>query len=170
MRVEIMSRKALEERSKVPFASDMAVISITDSHREDVVLQHQPEQLLRLKFDDVSDEIFEQLLGRKPTVGEMRQIANRFHMISNAQIRQIAEFIISRNNAGTLICQCEYGQSRSAAIAAAVEEYHHRRGIQVFADSRYYPNKYIFRKVLKSLRGWRNPSLRCEKNCDLGKC
>lgn len=170
MTVKIMSRKDLMELAKEPFPADVAVISITDSDREDVKLLHQPEHILRLKFDDVSDEIFQQLLGRKPTVGEMRQIANHFHMISNAQIRQIAEFIISRNNAGTLICQCEYGQSRSAAIAAAVEEYHHRRGVQVFADSRYYPNKYIFRKVLKSLRGWRNPSLRCENNCALGKC
>lgn len=156
MTVKIMSRKDLVELAKMPFPADVAVISITDSDDEDVVLQYQPEHLLRLKFDDVSEEIFEQLLGRKPTIGEMRRIASRFHMISTAQIRQIAEFVIRRNNAGTLICQCAYGQSRSAAIAAAVEEYYHRRGVHIFADPRYYPNKYIFRKLLRSLRetGW----------------
>ena len=152
MVIRIMNRKELMELAKELFPADVAVISITDSDDEDVVLQHQPEQLLRLKFDDVSDEIFEQLLGRKPTIAEMRRISSRFRMISNAQIRQIAEFVISRNNTGTLICQCEYGQSRSAAIAAAVEEYYHRRGVHVFADPRYYPNKYIFRKLLRSLR------------------
>ena len=152
MTVKIMSRKDLMELAKAPFPGDVAVISITDSDDEDVVLQHQPEQLLRLKFDDVSDEIFEELLGRKPTIAEMRRISSRFHMISNAQTRQIAEFVISRKNTGTLICQCEYGQSRSAAIAAAVEEYHRHRGVHIFADPRYYPNKYIFRKLLRSLR------------------
>lgn len=152
MNVKIMDRQALTELAKAPFAPDVAVISITDSDDEDVDLLHQPEHLLRLKFDDVSDEIFEELLGRKPTVGEMHRIANRFHMISNAQIRQIAEFVISRKNTGILICQCEYGQSRSAAIAAAVEEYHRHRGVHIFADPRYYPNKYIFRKLLRSLR------------------
>ena len=152
MVIRIMNRKELMELAKESFPADVAVISITDSDDEDVELQHQPEHLLRLKFDDVSDEIFEELLGRKPTIAEMRRISSCFHMISNAQIRQIAEFIISRNNTGTLICQCEYGQSRSAAIAAAVEEYYHRRGVHIFADPRYYPNKYIFRKLLRSLR------------------
>lgn len=152
MTVKIMSRKDLMELARVPFPADVAVISITDSDDEDVELLHQPEHLLRLKYDDVSDEIFEQLLGRKPTIAEMRRISSRLHMISNAQIQQIAEFVISRNNTGTLICQCEYGQSRSAAIAAAVEEYYHRRGVRIFADTRYYPNKYIFRKLLKSLQ------------------
>lgn len=160
MTVKIMSRKDLMELAKEPFSADVAVISITDSDDEDVVLPHQPEQLLRLKFDDVSDEIFEQLLGRKPTIAEMRRISSRFHMISNAQTKQIADFIISRNNTGSLICQCEYGQSRSAAVAAAVEEYYHRRGVHIFADPRYYSNKYIFRKLLRSLRtrgGYRCP-------------
>lgn len=152
MTVKIMSRKDLMELAKEPFPADVAVISITDSDDEDVVLPHQPEHILRLKFDDVSDELFEQLLGRKPTIAEMRRLSSRFHMISNAQTKQIADFIISRNNTGTLICQCEYGQSRSAAVAAAVEEYYHRRGVHIFADPRYYPNKYIFRKLLRSLR------------------
>lgn len=154
LKVEIMSRAALMERAKKPFPEDVAVISITDSDHEDVQLQNQPEQILRLKFDDVSDEIFEQLLGRKPGVREMHQISDRFHMISNAQTRQLAQFVLSRKQTGTLICQCEYGQSRSAAVAAAVEEYYHRRGVCIFADSRYDPNKYVFRKLLRSLRMW----------------
>lgn len=152
MVVKIMSRKDLMELAKEPFSADVAVISITDSDDEDVELQYQPEHLLRLKFDDVSDEIFEQMLGRKPTVAEMRQISSRFHMISNAQSKQIADFIISQKTTGTLVCQCEYGQSRSAGVAAAVEEYYHRRGVRIFADPRYFPNKYIFRKLLRSLR------------------
>lgn len=152
MNTVIMSRESLMELAKKPFASDVAVISITDSNDEEVQLQNQPAHILRLKFDDVSDEIFEELLGRKPSVREMHRISSHFHMISNTQIRQIKEFVLSRNQTGTLICQCEYGQSRSAAVAAAVEEYYYCRGIRIFADPRYYPNKYVFRKLLKSMR------------------
>ena len=141
------------ELAKEPFPSDVAVISIANSDYEDVELVHQPEHILRLKFDDVSDEIYEELLGRKPSVREMHQIGSRFHMLSNAQTQQMADFILSMGKGGTLICQCEHGQSRSAGVAAAVLEYYYRKGIAVFADARYYPNKYVFRKLLHALRG-----------------
>ena len=52
----------------------------------------------------------------------------------------------------TLICQCEHGQSRSAAVASAILEFKSRRGIQIFADDRYYTNKVVFRRVLEALK------------------
>ena len=51
-----------------------------------------------------------------------------------------------------IVCQCEYGQRRSAACAAAIKEYYDHDGISVFADYRYYPNQLIFNKVLAALR------------------
>ena len=140
------------ELAKEPFPDDVAVISITNSEYENVALVHQPEHILRLKVDDVSDEIYEELLGRKPSVREMHQIASRFHVLTNAQTQQMADFVLRMGNKGTLICQCEHGQSRSAGVAAAVMEYYSRKGITVFADARYYPNKYVFRKLLHTLR------------------
>lgn len=152
MNVKIMSREDLMELAKEPFPDDVAVISITNSEYENVALVHQPEHILRLKFDDVSDEIYEELLGRKPSVREMHQIASRFHVLTNAQTQQMADFVLGLGNKTTLICQCEHGQSRSAGVAAAVMEYDCRKGITVFADARYYPNKYVFRKLLHTLR------------------
>ena len=152
MNVEIMGREELMVLAKEPFPGGTSLISSTDSDDPDVVLEHQPERVLRLKFDDVSDEIFEELLGRKPTVREMHQIASRFHLLSNAQTQQMADFILGTPREGTLICQCEYGQSRSAGVAAAVMEYYYSKGIHIFADVRYYPNKLVFRKLLCSLR------------------
>lgn len=152
MTVEIMSREALTRLAHEPFADNTAIISITDSEDEDVILYHQPDHILRLKFDDVSDEIFEELLGRKPNVQEMHQIAKKFRMLSNTQTQQMADFILGLKNKGTLICQCEYGESRSAGVAAAVMEYYYRKGVNVFADARYYPNKHVYRKLLGSLR------------------
>ncbi len=51
-----------------------------------------------------------------------------------------------------IICQCEYGQSRSAACAAAIQEYFEKNGIEIFADYRYYPNQMIFNKLLQALK------------------
>ena len=152
MKIEILSREALTELAKEPFAADVAVISITDFDDEDVALSCEPEHILRLKFDDVGDDIFEEMSDHKPSIRQMRQIEQRYHMLSNSQTRQLADFILSRKRRGTLICQCQYGQSRSAGVAAAVAEYYYRRGVHIFADPRYYPNKYIFRKLLRALR------------------
>ncbi len=73
----------------------------------------------------------------------------------------LAEFIKEAWNKGLdIICQCEYGQSRSAACAAAIKEYYTGNGIEVFANYNYYPNQLIFNKVLAALQGKtaRNPA------------
>lgn len=51
-----------------------------------------------------------------------------------------------------IICQCEYGQSRSAGCAAAILEYYNHVGIKIFADYRYCPNQMIFHKVYDALK------------------
>ena len=152
MQIEIMGREVLMALAEKPFPPRTAVIRITNSDAADVKLHHLPVQILRLKFDDVSDEIYEDFLGRKPSVREMHQLSARFHMLSDHQAQQLADFILSRNNQGILICQCEHGQSRSAGIAAAAVEYYLHRGVHIFADPRYCPNKYVFRKLLRNLR------------------
>lgn len=158
MKIVIMGRESLMKAAETPFPEGTAVISITDTDAEDVILANRPSKILRLKFDDVSDEIFEELLGRKPNTREMYQIASKFHMLSGAQTQQIADFVLGLHSECVLICQCEYGQSRSAGVAAAVKEYGYGKGIDVFSDARYYPNKYVYRKLLNSLRmrGGRN--------------
>lgn len=66
--------------------------------------------------------------------------------------RNLARFIkIAFADNMDIICQCEYGQSRSAACAAAIREYYYSDGISIFADYRYYPNQLIFNKVLDAL-------------------
>ncbi len=64
----------------------------------------------------------------------------------------VAEFIYRAKEEGRdIICQCEYGQSRSAACAAAILEHFERDGISVFRDYRYYPNQLIFNKLTAAL-------------------
>ena len=64
----------------------------------------------------------------------------------------LAEFIYKAKADGIdIICQCEYGQSRSAGCAAAILQHFARKGINVFADYRYYPNQLIYHKVFDAL-------------------
>ncbi len=64
----------------------------------------------------------------------------------------LAKFIHQARTDGLdILCQCEYGQSRSAACAAAILEYFDGTGITIFADYRYYPNQVVYHKMMDAL-------------------
>ena len=64
----------------------------------------------------------------------------------------LAEFIFNAKKEGKdIICQCEYGESRSSGCAAAIHEYFYKDGIKIFADYRYYPNQMVYHKVYDAL-------------------
>jgi len=152
MKIEIHSRESIEERANKPLPACTAVISITDSDKDFAVLKNKPEYILQLKFDDVTNEDLEDHLGRKPTEAEALMLAEKIYMFNDRQAGEIAEFIkLILDRAELLICQCEYGQSRSAGVAAAVKQFLDKSGIEIFADDRYYPNKIVYRKVLAAL-------------------
>lgn len=133
MKVFIRNRERIEKMAERCFTKTTALISITDVGYEFAELKNKPEDLLQLKFDDVDFD--------EPNI------------ITDKQAKEIAEFYhrVSKT-AKRIICQCEHGQGRSAAIAAAIKEYTEGNGIDIFASDRYYPNKVVFRKVLKELK------------------
>lgn len=133
-RIFIMNRDAIEERAKTHFPENTAIISITDVGYEFAELRNKPEALLQLRFDDVdADEPINII-----TSEQAKQIAAFYHKVSKTAKR--------------IVCQCEHGQGRSAAIAAAIKEYTDGNGIDIFANDRYFPNKVVFRKVLQALK------------------
>ena len=68
------------------------------------------------------------------------------------EANQTAEFIIDCYNRGlNIICQCEYGQGRSAGCAAAILKHYYHNGISVFSDYGCYPNLLIYHKILNAL-------------------
>lgn len=150
MKITIMSRENIERMAQKPFPEKTAVISITDSDAQPVEFRNSPAFLLSLIFDDMEPEsgLLDELIRDFP------DFQNEYRIITERQTEEIANFsTIMYQAADLLICQCEFGQSRSAAVAAAVMEHFNGNGIDVFADDRYCPNKYIFRKVLGKLRG-----------------
>lgn len=65
---------------------------------------------------------------------------------------ELAEFIYKAKDDGLdIICQCEYGQSRSAGCAAAILEHFEHRGIDIFSDYKYYPNQLVYHKIYDAL-------------------
>ena len=68
------------------------------------------------------------------------------------EVQALAGFILDAKADGySIICQCEYGQSRSAGCAAAIREFFQGDGIQIFANYNYYPNQVIYNKVYEAL-------------------
>lgn len=154
MKIFILSRKQIERFSKNMFPEETAVISMTDSDLEFVKLAYSPKYLLQLSFDDVDNDVFIDELGRMPVNDEERKkIEEKYHMFTDSMAKEIADFYKNvENKAELIICQCEHGQSRSAAVAAAITEFRTKRGIEIFANDKYYPNKMVFRKVLEQLK------------------
>ena len=153
MKILIKSRAEIERLSQTQFTKHTALISIADEGLDFAELQNTPEFLLQISFDDVDNDIFVDELGRKPTDDERRELEIKYNMFTDTQALQIASFYFDhKDSISTLICQCEHGQSRSAAVAAAILEFRSRRGILIFSNDNYYPNKVVFRKVLEALK------------------
>ena len=152
LKIEIESRESIETRAKLPFPPHTALISIADMDYDFATLENKPEYLMQIKFDDISTDVFDELFNGYPTIANAMRGVKELNLFTDEQAEEIAGFIQSiLDKAELLICQCEYGQSRSAGLAAAVNQFLNKSGIEVFADDLYYPNKLVYRKVLTAL-------------------
>jgi predicted protein tyrosine phosphatase len=153
MKILIKSRSAIERLAQKPFPKNTLLISITDVGDVPVQLTNEPDILLRVAFDDVDNDVIVDEVGADATNEQRLKIEEKYNMISSDQAHEIAKvYYENKDRITTLIYQCEHGQSRSAAVASAILEFKRRRGIQIFADDRYYPNKVVFRRVLEALK------------------
>ena len=153
MKILIFSRKKLEAVSLKHFDEKTAVISISDYGTPPPALKNKPQFLLQLFFDDVDNDIFLDELPKNFTQEEQLEVSKKYHMFNDEDARDVSSFYHKyKDKTETLICQCEHGQSRSAAIAAAILEHRTKSGIKVFSNDLYFPNKVVFRKTLKALK------------------
>ena len=111
MRILIKSRNAIERMAKNEFPKGTALISITDYILSFAELEHKPDYLLQVAFDDVDNDIFLDELGPSPTQEEKDALEKKYHMMSNDQALEIARFYFDhKDEISTIICQCEHGQ------------------------------------------------------------
>ena len=146
MKVEIMSRKNAEALVASAFPENTAVISFYDPPRKNA-----PKSCMPLDYKGKCARLF-QVAVHDIDIEVLEDYGLTFATYFT-EADELAEFILSAMQDGlNIICQCEYGQSRSAACAAAIKEFVNSSGITIFADYRYYPNQLIFNKVLAALR------------------
>ena len=146
MKVSIYSREAIEGMiADDKFPRNTAVISFYDP-----AIKRIDKDYTHVDYDGVCDDVFYSELDDL----DLEVLKDRGYTYNTyfPEVHEMADFIVQaymkRQN---IICQCEYGQSRSAGCAAAILEYFYGRGITVFTDYRYYPNQVVYRKVFNAL-------------------
>ena len=144
MEVSIYSRKAIKELINKGFPQNTAVISFyTPKSKRDY-------EEKRVDYIDVCDRVF--YVGIPDIDIEILSEYGYTYKTYLAEADELAKFIYEAKADGLdIICQCDYGQSRSAACAAAILEHFEGRGIDIFVDYRYYPNQLVYHKIFDAL-------------------
>ena len=144
MEVSIYSRKAIKELIEKGFPQNTAVISFyTPKNKRDY-------EERRVNYNDICDKVF--YVGIPDIDIEILGDYGYTYETYLAEADELAKFIYeAKADSLDIICQCDYGQSRSAACAAAILQHFELRGINIFADYRYYPNQLIYHKVFDAL-------------------
>ena len=144
MEVSIYSRKAVKELIENGFPQSVAVISFyTPKNKREY-------EEKRVDYDGVCDRVF--IVGIPDIDIEILSDYGYTYDTYLAEADELAKFIYeAKADSLDIICQCDYGQSRSAACAAAILQQFEGRRIDVFADYKYYPNQLVYHKVFDAL-------------------
>lgn len=146
MNVTIYSREEIEKLLKEDdFPSNTAVISFYDPE-----IRHIDSDYLPIDYSKKCNMVFQIALDDL----DIDYLSERGYTYDTyfPEVDDLAKFIHKAFNSGMdIICQCEYGQSRSAGCAAAILEYFYKTGISVFIDYKRYPNQVVYHKVFDAL-------------------
>ena len=157
MNVSIYSREAIEAViAQGDFPEKTAVISFYDP-----ALKHLDKSYTHIDYSGVCESVFYSELDDL----DLYYLADKGLTYETffPEADDMARFIYAAHDKGMdIICQCEYGQSRSAATAAAIKEFFFHNGIDFFTDYRYYPNQVVYHKVFDAL-GNLKVQLECPK-------
>lgn len=140
MKIQILSGEAAKKMlADNAFPAHTAVVCFTDGESQ-IDYSSVTDRIFCVDVPDIS---MDDLTDYKYTVDDF---ADAMHA------DEMAQFILDAYRDGyDFICQCTYGESRSAAVAAAIREYFFHDGIQVFADYRYCPNQLVFNTLYDAL-------------------
>ena len=148
MKVEIYSRKAIKELMDNGFPQNVAVISFYTPNNKWEGMQSPVD------YSGICNNVF--YVGIPDIDIEILAEYGYTYESYLAQADELAKFIHeAKANGRDIICQCDYGQSRSAACAAAILQHFEGRGIDIFADYRYYPNQLVYHKIFDALKNYK---------------
>ena len=147
MKVNIHSRSSIGELIQNGFPENTAVISFFTPNKNK--LKENP-----VNYQGLCDKVF--YIGVPDIDIEILADYGYTYESYLAQADELAKFIHeAKANDRDIICQCDYGQSRSAACAAAILQHFEGRGIDIFADYRYYPNQLVYHKIFDALKNYK---------------
>lgn len=126
MKVQICSRYSAERLIQTNFPKNTAVICFYDPDKKPLDYSGAAEDAVCIPLDSFQADL--------------------------PQADMIADFIRRADSKKqNILCQCEKGQNRSAGCAAAIMEYYHNNGRDVFDDDRYRPDDMVYYAVLNAL-------------------
>lgn len=145
MNVTICSRKAAEELLRTDALSRTAVIAFCDPSSTD-----RPAPTPPLDYTGAAARVFT-VAVRDLDLSVLPDVGLTYDTYLPEADALVAFIYQARADGLDILCQCEYGQSRSAACAAAILEHFDSTGISIFADYRYYPNQVVYHKIMDAL-------------------
>lgn len=136
MKISIYSRSTIQRMiDHHEINENMAIISFADT-KDDFIEFPKNTNVLKVAFYDYNPQSI--------------PIDDYYKLLPEAE--EIAKYVDTNiKQSKDIICQCDYGVSRSAGLAAAIMEHYKKEGIRVFANYKYMPNKFVFNKVLAAL-------------------
>lgn len=150
MKISIYSRKSIEKLLEKDFPKNAVVISFYDPPGKFRDAEYRP-----VDYTAKTNCVFQIALHDIDLA-----VLPKYHLTYETYFPEaddLAEFILTAKRKGKdIICQCEYGESRSSGCAAAIHEYFYKDGIKIFADYRYYPNQMVYHKVYDALKKYEN--------------
>lgn len=146
MKIDIRSRDAIEKINTNEFTENVVVISFYDP-----APHYNGPTYYPVDYSGKVDKVF--YIPLRDIDIEILPDYNLTYETYFPEVEELAKFIYDAvENHYDIICQCEFGQSRSAGCAAAIREHFYRDGIRIFADYRYYPNQMVYHKVYDALK------------------
>lgn len=145
MDIKIYSRDAMEQLLNKGIPGNTAIISFYDPKSK-----RTPKDYVPVDYSGKCDHVFQ--IGLYDIDIEVLEDFGLTYDTYLPEADDLARFIYdAKQNDLDIICQCEYGQSRSAACAAAIVEHFYKTGIWIFSDYKYCPNPLVFHKIYDAL-------------------
>ena len=149
MKISICSREGIKALMGEGFPENTSVISFSSPAKA------KKAEEPRISFRGVCEHVF-YITVPDIDIGLLGDYGYTYESYL-AEADELAKFIYEASRGGRdVICQCDYGQSRSAACAAAILQHFEGRGIDIFADYSYYPNQLVYHKVFDALEKFKN--------------
>lgn len=129
----VMNRAQVEALSAKCFKPHTMLISIHDYGDDSAKITHLPEFYMSMEFNDVDSDVYTDAYGKSLSVIDKKAAEKKYHPLDTYQAKRFAKFYFQcKEHAEIIICQCEHGESRSAAGCSGNSRVRKQRRLKIF--------------------------------------